>query len=453
MTIHELVVLQRNSFLRNHPYTVDERIVALERLQESIRHRQNEIAAVLKQDLYKGEGESFLTEIGPVLQELTFAIRHLGRWAAPKRVHTPKALLPSRSFILREPYGLSLIMSPSHSPFLLSLMPLIGAVAAGNHVILKPSHLTPTVSMLLYRLIGECFPAEQVAVVPGGSLENQKLLEEKFDFIYFMGTRQAGRIVAERAARQLTPIHLELGGKSPCIVDDSADIALAARRIAFGKGIGAGQTSIAPDYVLVHSAVKQKLMEEIAACWLDFYGNAMENAQWPAMITPQQYERAMGLIANEQIFFGGVGDGNRIAPTLLDNTNWASPIMREEILAPILPVLTFDRLEDALRHLATLDKPPALYLFTRRTAAQEKVLARLSFGSGCINDTLLQFASPHLPSGGVGASGMGSMGGKYSFLAFTHEKAVLKRGRFRDLKFRYHPLLIPKIQKARKVLK
>ncbi|MBQ6951752.1 MAG: aldehyde dehydrogenase [Clostridia bacterium] len=453
MTIHELNILQHNAFAQNHPYTVDERIVALERLLEAITLREQEIIAALQYDLGKCESESYMTEIGLVRSEIHHTIRHLNRWSAPRRVRTSLSQFPGRCLLVKEPYGVVLVMAPWNYPFLLSMMPFVGALAAGNHVILKPSNYAPATSRILFQLVSECFPVEQAAVVLGGREENRQLLDEHFDYIFFTGGKQVGQLVAEKAARHLTPTTLELGGKSPCIVDDSADIRLAARRIAFGKGINAGQTCVAPDYVLVHSSVMQKLMDEIAACWLDFYGNALENPAWPRMISPRHYERAMGLISGEHIYFGGMGDGIRIAPTLLDKVTWASPIMQEEIFAPILPVLPFDRLDDAIRQIAIREKPLALYLFTKRASVKDKVVSRLSFGGGCINDTVMHLASCHLPFGGVGESGMGRYHGKYTFDTFTHEKAVLKKSRLFDFKFRYPPYTEKKLNTIKKLLK
>ena len=453
MTVHELVVLQRNSFAKNHPYSVDERIIALERLQEIIQRREGDICHALQQDLGKCPEEGYMTEVGMVLSEIRHFIRHLHRWAAPKKVRTPLVLFPAKSRILSEPYGVVLIMAPWNYPFLLTMAPFIGALAAGNHAILKPSNYAPATSDLIARIIGECFPAEQAAVVLGGRTENQQLLDEHFDYIFFTGGVTVGKIVQEKAAKYLTPTTLELGGKSPCIVDDSADIKLAARRIAFGKGINSGQTCVAPDYLLVHKSVKEKLMHEIAACWDQFYGNALQNPEWPRMVSPRHYARAMELMNGETVFYGGVGDGSRIAPTLLEDVSWASPIMQEEIFAPILPVIAFERLDDAIQKIAAGEKPLALYLFTNRPSAREKVLSRLSFGGGCVNDTIMHLASPHLPFGGVGMSGMGKYHGKYTFDTFSHKKAVLKKSRFLDFSFRYPPYTGGKLKKIKKFLK
>lgn len=453
MTIHEIVIMQRNAFQRNHPYSVDERIIALERLQEAIQLRERDISLALQQDLGKGKTESYMTEIGMVKAELSCAIRKLHRWAAPQRVKTPLHLFPAKSFILQEPYGVVLIMSPWNYPFLLCLAPFIGAMAAGNHAVLKPSNYAPYTSHVIDQLISECFPAEQAAVILGGRAENQQLLDEHFDYIFFTGGITVGKIVQEKAARHLTPTTLELGGKSPCIVDDSADIKLAARRIAFGKGLNSGQTCVAPDYLLVHKSVKDKLLQEIAACWDQFYGNALQNSEWPKMISPRHYERAMSLMNGETVVYGGVGDGIRIAPTLLDNVSWASPIMQEEIFAPILPVIPFERLDDAIQKIAAREKPLALYLFSNRPSAREKVLGRLSFGGGCINDTIMHLSSPHLPFGGVGMSGMGRYHGRYTFETFSHPKAVLKKSRFLDFSFRYPPYIGKKQKKIKTFLK
>lgn len=453
MTIPELVALQRQAFMLNHPYTVDERLEALELLREGILRREQEICQALEQDLGKSPGEAYMTEIGMVLSELSYAIRHLRKWAAPRRVKTPLAQFPSRSFILKEPYGVVLIMAPWNYPFQLTLAPFIGALAAGNHCILKPSNYSPATSGVIFDLIAECFPVERAAVILGGREENQALLEQRFDYIFFTGGVNVGKIVLEKAARYVTPVSLELGGKSPCIVDDSADIPVAARRIAFGKALNAGQTCVAPDYLLVQEKVKDRLLAEIQKCWQTFYGDALTSPQWPRMINEKHYRRVMDLLSREKIYCGGQGDGQRIAPTLLEDVSWDAPIMQEEIFGPVLPVITFKRIEEVVPLINAREKPLALYLFSRRSAAQELILSKVSFGGGCVNDTIIHLASDQLPFGGVGGSGMGGYHGKYSFDTFTHEKSIVSKGNWLDLPVRYAPFSQKKLRIIKKLMK
>lgn len=453
MTIPELVSLQRQAFQMNHPYPVEERLEALELLREGILRREKEIFQALEQDLGKSPGEAYMTEIGMVLTELRCAIRHLQKWAAPQQVKTPLAQFPARSYILKEPYGVVLIMAPWNYPFQLTLSPFIGALAAGNHCILKPSNYSPATSGVIYDLIAECFPAERAAVILGGREENQALLEQRFDYIFFTGGVSVGKIVLEKAARHLTPVSLELGGKSPCIVDDSADIAVAARRIAFGKGLNAGQTCVAPDYLLVQEKVKDKLMAQIRKCWQTFYGDALCSPQWPRMVNEKHYRRVMELLSHEKIYCGGQGDGQHIAPTLLTDVRWDAPIMQEEIFGPVLPVISFKRMEEIVPRINAGEKPLALYLFSRRASAQELILEKVPFGGGCINDTIIHLASDRLPFGGVGHSGMGAYHGKYSFDTFTHEKSVVSKANWLDIPVRYAPFSQKKLKLIRKLMK
>lgn len=453
MTIHELVEMQRRSFEIYHPYDVDVRLDALERLRRAIERRERKICAALESDLGKSPGEAYMTEIGMVLSEISCAEKHLGKWARPKRVRTPIVHFPARSFIVKEPYGVVLIMAPWNYPFQLTMCPFVGALAAGNHCILKPSNYSPATSRVIAEIIGECFPAEQAAVVLGGRMENQALLEEKFDYIFFTGGTTVGKLVLEKAARHITPVTLELGGKSPCIVDESADISVAARRIAFGKGLNSGQTCVAPDYLLVQETVKDRLLSEIRDCWREFYGNALESRDWPKMVNEKHYARVMGLIQGEEIYCGGVGDGIRIAPTILTNVSWNAPIMQEEIFGPILPVITFRKIDDVIPMINSREKPLALYLFSRKPGNQEKILSKCSFGGGCVNDTIIHLATHHMPFGGVGQSGMGGYHGKYSFDAFSHEKPIVKRGTWLDIPVRYAPFTNKKKDLIKKLMK
>lgn len=453
MTIHELVSLQREAFYAVHPRPVEERLDQLDRLRATIAQWEDPICTALRMDLGKSHEEAYMTEIGMVLSEISYMMRHLGRWARPKRVHTPLAQFPSFSQIIREPYGVVLVMAPWNYPFQLCMNPFAAAIAAGNHCIVKPSAYAPATSQVMAQLISACFPSDQAAVIQGGRKENQALLEERFDYIFFTGGVNVGKLVLEKAARFVTPVTLELGGKSPCIVDESADIAVAARRIAFGKAINSGQTCVAPDYLLVQERVQEKLLSAIRACWETFYGDALASPQWPRMVNEKHYQRVMDLMGSGHIYCGGMGDGQRIAPTLLTNVSWDSPIMREEIFGPVLPVIPFQSIDDVIPIINSREKPLALYLFTRRAAVREKVLRKVSFGGGCVNDTIIHLASSHLPFGGVGQSGMGRYHGKYSFDTFTHEKAVVAKGNWLDIPMRYPPFSRKKLGLVKKFLR
>lgn len=453
MTIHELVEMQRAAFRVNHPYSVTERTRMLELLYVTIQNREDEICKALEADLGKSAGEAYMTEIGMVLSEISCMLAHLRKWAAPKRVHTPLTLFPGRSYILSEPYGVVLIMAPWNYPFQLTLAPFVGAIAAGNHCILKPSNHSPATSAVIARLIAHCFPMEIAAVVPGGRNENQALLDERFDYIFFTGGVKVGKVVLEKAARHLTPVTLELGGKSPCIVDETAHIPTAARRIAFGKALNAGQTCVAPDYLLVHEDVQEALLDAIIRCWHECYQNPLECAQWPKMINAHHYQRVMQLIAGENVYYGGHGDGEHISPTLLTQVSWDAPIMQEEVFGPVLPVLVYRDLDDVIARINAHEKPLALYLFSRNSATCEKVLQQVPFGGGCINDTIVHLSNHRLPFGGVGASGMGGYHGKASFDTFTHKKSVFKKSNWLDLKMRYAPFTEEKTTLFRKLLK
>ena len=453
MTIHELVELQRRAFYAANPRPVETRLDQLERLYKTIVRWEDRVCAALQADLGKSHEEAYMTEIGMVLSEISCCMRHLPRWARQKRAPLPLAQFPGKSYILREPYGVVLIMAPWNYPFQLTLNPLVGAIAAGNHCIVKPSAYAPASAQVIFELIDACFPSEQAAVILGSRAENQALLEERFDYIFFTGGVNMGKVVLEKAARYVTPVTLELGGKSPCIVEESADIRLAARRIAFGKALNSGQTCVAPDYLLVQAGVKDKVLQEIKACWDAFYGDALRSPQWPKMVNQKHYQRVMNLIRGENVFCGGVGDGERIAPTLLDGVSWDAPVMREEIFGPVLPVIPFKSVREIIPLINSREKPLALYLFTRREDVKEQVLKSVPFGGGCVNDTIVHLASTRLPFGGVGQSGMGRYHGKYSFDTFTHEKPVVVKGNGLDIKMRYPPYSRKKLNLIKKFLR
>lgn len=441
MTIEDIVQNQRTYFATNTTKDINFRINALNTLREVILSSEQKIYDALKYDLNKSEFEAYMTEIGLVLEELRFITKHTAKWAGKKIVQTPLVQFHARSFQIPEPYGVVLIMSPWNYPFQLSLAPLIGAIAAGNCIVLKPSAYAPKTSQILAEIIQKCYPPEYVSVVQGGRKENQDLLEQRFDYIFFTGSTEVGKYVMERAAKYLTPVCLELGGKSPCIVDETADLKTAARRLAFGKFLNAGQTCIAPDYLLVHHNVKEQIIEYIQQEITNFYGAApLENETYPKIINEKHLERIKKLVKDEHILVGGESnDRCQFAPTLLDNVTSESPIMQEEIFAPVLPVITFEQIDEVISFVNNREKPLALYLFTKNQAVEERILTALSFGGGCINDTIIHLATSHMSFGGVGFSGMGSYHGKASFDTFSHYRSVVKKYNWIDLPFRYFP--------------
>lgn len=440
--MENLMEKQRRFFDRGITKSFRFRYEALERLEKVISRREEEIAKALYQDLHKSSFEGYMTEIGMTLSELRYVKKHLKGWMRRKRVLSPAAQFPSDSFVVKEPYGVVLIMVPWNYPFLLCMEPLIGAVAARNCCVLKPSSCSGAVLTVIRKIIEEVFPSEYVAVVEGGREVNQKLLDQHFDYIFFTGGKTVGKLVMEQAARHLTPVTLELGGKSPCIVDETADLKLAAKRIVFGKYLNSGQTCVAPDYLLVQECVKDKLLGYMKIQILNMYGkNPFQNPDYPAMIHEKHYERVMNLIKEETVVIGGYGsrDTLQIAPTILDSVAADAPVMQEEIFGPVLPVLTFGKIEEAEQFVKKREKPLALYLFTRKKEVEKRILNNLSFGGGCINDTVIHLATSRMGFGGVGASGMGTYHGKDSFDTFSHRKSIVKKSNALDLPVRYPP--------------
>lgn len=456
MDIKELVSSQRKLFYTGKTRDYRFRLTALNRLEQAIRANQAEIEAALKKDLGKSAQEAYMTEIGLSLSEIAYAKKHLKQWMGRKNVPTPLAQFHSKSFVMPEPYGVTLIMSPWNYPFMLCIEPLAGAIAAGNCCVIKPSAYAPTVSAVLKKVVRLAFPPEYVAVVEGGRAENEALLEQRFDYIFFTGSVLVGRLVMEKAARFLTPVTLELGGKSPCIVDETADLNLAAKRLAFGKFLNCGQTCVAPDYLLVQDTVREEFVRLLVKWIRRMYGkDPVKNVSYPKMINEKHYARVMGLLKGELAAAGGYGDPKtlKIAPTVLTDADWQSPVMQEEIFGPVLPVLEFHRLEDAIRMVERREKPLALYLFTTDKKAENKVLRRLSFGGSCVNDTVVHLTSPYMGFGGVGCSGMGSYHGKLSFDTFSHQKSVMKKYNWLDLPIRYQPYRAWKLRLLKLVLK
>ena len=437
-----LLEAQREFFHTGATLPVPFRVEMLKRLRSAVAKHEEEIARALKEDLGKGAYESYMCEVGMVLSELSWLIRHTPRLAAKKRVPTPLAQFAAVSFTKPSPYGNTLIMSPWNYPFLLTIDPLADAIAAGNTAIIKPSAYSPATSAVVAKLITEIFPPEHVAVVTGGRAENAKLLEKKFDFVFFTGSQAVGKEVLRRAAEHLTPVVLELGGKSPCIVDETAKIELAAKRIVFGKFLNCGQTCVAPDYILCQRSVKDALVRELKAQITAQFGQRpLENPNYGKIINEKHFHRLCGLLEEEKIVCGGERDeaSCRIAPTVMDGVSWEDAVMQEEIFGPVLPILTFDTLEEVMDLLSRRPKPLALYFFSEDKGRIQAVTSRCAFGGGCVNDVIIHLATSEMGFGGVGESGMGSYHGKAGFEAFSHRKSMVDKKTWMDLPMRYQP--------------
>ncbi|HDV4259937.1 TPA: aldehyde dehydrogenase [Staphylococcus aureus] len=402
----------------------------LKKLSKAIKSYESDILEALYTDLGKNKVEAYATEIGITLKSIKNARKELKNWTKTKNVDTPLYLFPTKSYIKKEPYGTVLIIAPFNYPFQLVFEPLIGAIAAGNTAIIKPSELTPNVARVIKRLINETFDANYIEVIEGGIEETQTLIHLPFDYVFFTGSENVGKIVYQAASENLVPVTLEMGGKSPVIVDETANIKVASERICFGKFTNAGQTCVAPDYILVHESVKDDLITALSKTLREFYGqNIQQSPDYGRIVNLKHYHRLTSLLNSEQmnIVFGGHSDEDEryIEPTLLDHVTSDSAIMQEEIFGPILPILTYQSLDEAIAFIHQRPKPLSLYLFSEDENATQRVINDLSFGGGAINDTLMHLANPKLPSGGVGASGMGRYHGKYSFDTFTHEKSYI----------------------------
>ena len=440
--INSLVTRQRKYFQTGATLPVSVRITALRRLYTAIVKYENEIHDALKKDLGKSGFESYMCETGLVLEEISYMLKHIRRFAGEKRVRTPLAQFHSRSFKKPSPYGVTLIMSPWNYPFMLTLSPLVDALAAGNTAVVKPSAYSPNTSEILRKILSQCFDPQYVAVVTGGRAENTCLLREHFDYIFFTGSQTVGKEVMRNAAEYLTPVTLELGGKSPCIVDQTADIRLAARRIVFGKYLNCGQTCVAPDYIYCHRSVKDSLVKEIQRqIQLQYGEEPLHNPDYGKIINKKHFDRILGLIEEKKIVHGGNSDRDtlRIEPTVLDNVTFADPVMQEEIFGPLMPVLVFDSLDEAIAGINAMPHPLALYFFTSDKAAAKDVTSRCGFGGGCINDTIIHLATTEMGFGGFGESGMGAYHGKTGFDTFSHYKSIVDKKTWIDLPMRYQP--------------
>ena len=440
--IHQLLINQRHFFRSGKTLPVSDRIQALKQLRACIVQHEEEIYAALKADLGKSRSESYMCEVGMTLSEITYMVKHLPALAREKTVLTPLAQFHSRSYKKPSPHGVVLIMSPWNYPFLLTMEPLVDAIAAGNTVILKPSAYSPRTSEVIHRIISRCFPAEYVTVVNGGRTENTCLLKEHFDYIFFTGSQAVGKEVMRNAADHLTPVTLELGGKSPCIVDATANIRLAAKRIVFGKYLNCGQTCVAPDYILCDPAVHDRLIKELQRQIRKQFGTSpLTNPSYGKIINEKHFDRILGLIDPSKVICGGKSDraSLKIEPTILDQVSRQDAVMQEEIFGPVLPVLCCPSLEKAIEDINAMPHPLALYLFSSDKASIENVTSRCGFGGGCVNDVIIHLATSHMGFGGFGESGMGSYHGKAGFDTFSHYKSIVDKKTWIDLPMRYQP--------------
>ena len=442
MNIDEILEQQRKFFRSGATLPVKFRINMLKKLRSAVNQYEAEIAEALKADLGKSDFEGFMCETGLVRSEISYMIRHVRRFARNHSVYTPLAQFASHSYQKPSPYGNVLIMSPWNYPFLLTIDPLADAIAAGNTAIVKPSAYSPATSAIIEKIIKECFAPEYVAVVTGGRKENASLLEKKFDLVFFTGSQNVGREVLRHTAETLTPAVLELGGKSPCIVDSTAKLKLAAKRIVFGKYLNCGQTCVAPDYILCHESVKDELVQEICAQIKKQYGeNPLSNPDYGKIINRKHFDRIRSLIDPHKVVIGGTASEEtlQIAPTVLDNVTWEDAVMQEEIFGPVMPILTFKSFDEVYSLLADKTRPLALYLFSEDKHRIREVTARCSYGGGCVNDTVIHLATSEMGFGGVGESGMGSYHGKTGFDAFSHSKSIVDKKTWMDLPMRYQP--------------
>ncbi len=441
-SIQELIRKQREYFYTGATLDVNFRINSLKKIQTAIQTHQEQINAALKADLGKSSFESYMCESGLVLNEITYMLKHIRSLAKEKTVPTPLAQFHSRSYMKPSPYGVVLIMSPWNYPFLLTFDPLVEALAAGNTVVLKPSAYSPATSRIICEIVRECFPEQYVAVVTGGREENACLLQEHFDYIFFTGSQSVGKEVMRQASAHLTPVTLELGGKSPCIVDKSANLKLAARRIVFGKYLNCGQTCVAPDYVFCHQDIKDDLLKQIQKQIRKQFGKSpLDNKNYGKIINEKHFSRIVNLIDSSKVVTGGNirQETLQIEPTVMDHVTFEDAVMQEEIFGPVMPLLTFTSMDEVIHKVNSMAHPLALYIFAQDKAVINKVTSECGFGGGCVNDVIIHLATSEMPFGGFGESGMGSYHGKKGFETFSHYKSIVDKKTWIDLPMRYQP--------------
>ena len=433
---------QKEYFRSGRTLPYDERKRNLLKLKTALKSHENEIIGALNADLGKSAFEAYTTEIGIVYEEINYLVKNLRRLMAKRREPSPITVFKATSYTISEPMGNTLILSPWNYPLQLTMVPLAGAIAGGNTAIVKPSRYSAATSALMKRIIGETFDPEYITAFEGGHETNTALLELKYDFVFFTGSPNVGRIVAEKCGSKLTPCTLELGGKSPVIIDGTVDMKLTSRRLAWGKLLNAGQTCVAPDYVLVKEGYQDRLIEELGKRFREMFGNdPISSSEFPKIVNEKHFSRVNGLIAGSAVAIGGKSDSStmKIEPTVLYPVKETDPVMQEEIFGPVLPIITYRTLDEAIDFIRMREKPLALYIFSKDKASIERVHSLVSFGGGCVNDTVIHLTNPRLPFGGVGNSGMGSYHGDESFRTFTHRKSVMKETILFDLPIRFAP--------------
>ena len=438
----DLLEQQRTFYLAGHTKPVEFRKKQLQLLKQLLKDHEQEIIDAVYSDFKKPAFETFGTEIGLIINEINFAISNLDSWIKPQHVPGSLVNFPSRNYILKEPYGVALIISPWNYPVQLSLLPLVGAIAAGNTAIIKPSELTGATSDVLQKLIGEYFKQEYISVITGGVETSKALLALDVNYIFFTGSTKVGKIIMKTSAERLIPVTLELGGKSPCIVDETANLEISAKRIAWGKFVNAGQTCVAPDYLLIQESIREDFSHHLKKAIQELYGETpAKSPDFTRIINRTHFDRIASLIDPEKVIYGGETDAetNFISPTVLDNVSWDDDVMQDEIFGPLLPILTYTSLEDAVEQIRRAPRPLALYLFTANEGHERYILENVTFGGGAINDTIAQLGNHHLSFGGVGNSGFGSYHGKASFDCFSHQKSIMKKNFLLDIPLRYAP--------------
>lgn len=442
ITISEIISEQRDFFKSQKTRDIAFLKSTLKSLKSEIKRNEDTICNALIADFKKPVFETFINEIGVVVSEIDLALKHMGKWSKTKRVIPSMLNFPSSDYIYSEPYGTVLIIAPWNYPFQLTFAPIIAAIAAGNTVVLKPSELTPNISKVIEDIIIKVFSKSHLAVVQGGIPETTSLLGEKWDYIFFTGSVPVGKIVAQAAAKHLTPVTLELGGKSPCIIDDTVNTKLVAKRLVWGKFMNAGQTCIAPDYFLVEKSIKEILIKDLKEAITKAYGeNPEQSSDYPRIVNSKNLGRLAKMLEGVNVVHGGQINetDNYLAPTIIDEPDLGSEVMKDEIFGPIIPILSYSDEDDIDRIISNYDKPLAFYVFSNEKPFTKRIMKKYSFGGGAINDTLIHFSNHRLPFGGVGESGMGAYHGRKGYDTFTHKKGVVKKGNWMDIPLRYAP--------------
>ena len=447
MELKSIVEKQKEFFKKDTTKSVEFRINILQKLEKAIRDNEKQILSALYEDLSKSEAEAYMTEIGIVYGEIHEALKNIKKWCKPKRVRGSLGTFPAKSYVYSEPYGVVLIMAPWNYPFNLSLSPLVASIASGNCAVIKCSKESKNTSKIIRDIINKTFEEEYIYCIDS-ELDYDEILHQRYDFIFFTGSARVGKIIMRVASENLTPVSLELGGKSPCIIDETADIKLSAKRIIWGKLLNAGQTCVSIDYIVVHKNIKEEfikyLQEEIELR----YPDAINNKSYPKIINPHHYERLLNLIKTESNVIGGKSNDNerKIEPTIFPDVYFDREIMKNEIFGPLLPIIEYDDIDKVINIIKAREKPLACYIFSQRKENADYIINSLSYGGGCVNDTIMQLANSHIPFGGVGNSGMGSYHGKHGFDLLSHKKGIVKNKKIFDLPFRYAPFDLKKLK-------